>query len=370
MTSNCTEKPDYHWDLTASMDVVFAACTGALLILTVKQLQAYLHTIDSNPNRCPVTLFIYWTSIFTEVSIFTMMIMEAVDRFQGKRSRNSTASFDIFASFGLLDLGNFQALTMMALNCKLYAKIDLLGGKSIEEVSNHDVTLRRWFHSTLALNLLGFVCALSLCIYVNMNETMADAWLNEKRIVLIIVALYSLITLIYLIYSCISLFSTLNKLFENNVPADFTSLRRCFLVTAAIFGVFILYCIVYGFMANVACEMYLMSTFNDFITVGCLAGIVLTNLHVFYEFNMCHRAAPKEPTSDAVLSEDLQKDSLVQVEDSESEIEEIEYKAEYLTNFELWEQMNHLNTGQFSTLFRSLGKSFYYKKEEEEENYL
>jgi len=187
------------------------------------------------------------------------------------------------------------------------------------------------------------------------------------------VAFYGLITITYLIYSCISLFIILNKLFKNNVPADFNSLRRCFMAMVVIFGVFIVYCIVYGFIVNVACKMYLMSIFNDFIKVGCLTGIVLTNLHVYYEFNGPCDAATKKPTSDAVLSDDLNKtDNLVKDEDSESEIEEIEYKAEYLTNFELWQQMNHLNTGQFATLFRSIGKSFHYKREEEEEeeNYL
>lgn len=66
----------------------------------------------------------------------------------------------------------------MVLTCKLKAKIDLLGGKSAEEVSNHEVNLQRWIRFTYFLNVLGFVCAQSLIIYVCINETKADGKLS------------------------------------------------------------------------------------------------------------------------------------------------------------------------------------------------
>jgi len=130
------------------MNVVFAACTGALLILTAQQLLRYRYTMNSSLSHCPLTLLIYWTVIFTEFTTFIMMILEAVDRFQGKQSINNSVSFDIFTGFGLLIIGIWQALSMIILTCKLNAKYDLLSGKSVEEVSNHDVTLRRWFKSS------------------------------------------------------------------------------------------------------------------------------------------------------------------------------------------------------------------------------
>lgn len=77
------------------------------------------------------------------------------------------------------------------------------------------------------------------------------------------------------------------------------------MVMATIFGVLILFFIVYGFVVNVACEMYLMSIFLNFLKVGCLAGIVLTNLHLYYDF-LLEKPTPKEPTKNANLSNSIE----------------------------------------------------------------
>ena len=100
-----------------------------------------------------------------------------------------------------------------------------------------------------------------------------------------------------------------------------------------IYGTYTLYFIFYGYYYVMICPMYIRWMLNDFTQVACLTGVVLSILHLYYEFN---NAKPSEQIQEQTPKASLQADKGVSGEDSDSEIEEIEYEAEYLSNFELY----------------------------------
>ena len=98
-----------------------------------------------------------------------------------------------------------------------------------------------------------------------------------------------------------------------------------------IYGTYTLYFIFYGYYYVMICPMYIRWMLNDFTQVACLTGVVLSILHLYYEFN---NAKQSEQIQEQTPKASLQADNGVLGEDSE--IEEIEYEAEYLSNFELY----------------------------------
>ena len=100
-----------------------------------------------------------------------------------------------------------------------------------------------------------------------------------------------------------------------------------------IYGTYTLYFIFYGYYYVMICPMYIRWMLNDFTQVACLTAVVLSILHLYYEFN---NAKPTEKIQEPTPKVSLQADKEVSGEDSDSEIEEIEYEAEYLSNFELY----------------------------------
>jgi hypothetical protein len=100
---------------------------------------------------------------------------------------------------------------------------------------------------------------------------------------------------------------------------------------AVIYGTYTLYSIFYGYYYVMICPMYIRWILNDFTQVACLTGVVLSILYLYYEFNNA-KTSEQIPTPKCTL----QEDKGLSGEDSDSEIEEIEYEAEYLSNFELY----------------------------------
>jgi hypothetical protein len=78
-----------------------------------------------------------------------------------------------------------------------------------------------------------------------------------------------------------------------------------------------------------------------FFQVACEYGVILPILHLHHRIGSANQDVPQ--TQEPVKTKTLQ-------EDDDEEIEEIEFEAEYLDNFELYKRMNPINTGQFSNL--------------------
>jgi hypothetical protein len=135
------------------------------------------------------------------------MIMEAVNRFQSKGMDVATMYFDIFARFGLVSIGFYQGASMTLLWTKLNAKHDEMSGKSSEETSKQYLSsIRKFCNLTNTMVFLGLACAISLCIYVSVDDITTDAQYHfEKNVVGYCVVVFSSILLIYLVYSYVGL---------------------------------------------------------------------------------------------------------------------------------------------------------------------
>ena len=135
------------------------------------------------------------------------MIMQAVNRFQRKGMDVTTIYFEIFALFGFVCLGLYQGASMSILLTKLNAKHDEMRGKSSEETSKQYLSsIPKIVYLTNTMVFLGLACAISLCIYVSVDEITTDAQYHfKKNVVGYGVAVFSSILLIYLVYYYVEL---------------------------------------------------------------------------------------------------------------------------------------------------------------------
>lgn len=133
--------------------------------------------------------------------------MEAVNRFQSKGMDVATSYFDIFARFGLVSIGFYQGLSMSILLVKLNAKHDEMSGKSSEDtIKQYLSSIKKLIYLTNTMVFLGLACAISLCIYVSVDESTTDAQYHfKKNVVGYCLAVSSSILLIYLVYSYVGL---------------------------------------------------------------------------------------------------------------------------------------------------------------------
>ena len=121
-------------------------------------------------------MIIYLLCIFTVTDSLILMIMEAVNRFQSKGMDVATMYFDIFARYGLVSIGFYQGLSMSVLLTKLNAKHDEISGKSSEETSKQYISsIKKLVYLTNIMVFLGLACAITLCIYVSVDESTTDA---------------------------------------------------------------------------------------------------------------------------------------------------------------------------------------------------
>ena len=204
---------------------------------------------------------------------------------------------------------------------------------------------------TFTITFLALTSAVVLCVEV--AKVFKDGRVvNHAKlgtIVSNVLAIFSAVCALYLVVSLLVLQKTLNEIFGKNLAPDFQILRRNFVIVVVAYSLYFIFNCIYGRYWKIVCQTYIRWIIEFLVQCAFEIGVILPILHLHHTVAYTTqdvRQQTQEPARDAKTLQ----------EDEESEIEDIEFEAEMLSNFELYKRMNPINTGQFAGMISQINK--------------
>lgn len=270
----------------------------------------------------------------------------AVVNYQLKIHIISGMSTGIFSNFSLLFVGFFEGASMLILWIRLKTTAEELQGKNSPETIKK-AQRRIWLATvfTFTITTLALSSAVVLCVWV--AKVFKDGHVVNHaelgRIVSNFLAIFSAVCALYLVVSLLVLQKTLNEIFGKNLAPDFRNLRQNFVIVVVAYGLYFIFNCIYGRYYKIICQTYIRWIIEFLVQCAFEIGVILPILHLHHTVASTAQHSPQQ-TQELVKA----RDSKTLQEDEESEIEDIEFEAEMLSNFELYKRMNPINTGQFA----------------------
>jgi len=274
------------------------------------------------------------------------MTLFAVVNYQLKIHIISGMSTGIFSNFSLLFVGFFEGASMLILWIRLKTTAEELQGKSSPETIKK-AQRRIWFTTvfTFTITTLALSSAVVLCVEVAKVFKDGRVVNHAKlgRIFSNILAIFSAVCALYLVVSLLVLQKTLNEIFGKNLAPDFQILRRNFVIVVVAYGLYFIFNCIYGRYYKIICQTYIRWIIEFLVQCAFEIAVILPILHLHHTVASTTKDVPQQ-TQELIKA----RDSKTLQEDEESEIEDVEFEAEMLSNFELYKRMNPINTGQFA----------------------